>query len=47
MKKIIILGAAGRLGSDLVSSFSPDEFDLFGFNRAELDITDARKLRGD
>ncbi|MDL5052300.1 dTDP-4-dehydrorhamnose reductase, partial [Oscillatoria laete-virens NRMC-F 0139] len=39
-------GAGGRLGTDLVASFGADEFEIFGFNRAELDITDARKLRG-
>jgi len=42
--KIVILGAGGRLGAALVSELG-DEFDVTGFNRAQLDLSDLDKLR--
>lgn len=44
-QKIIITGAGGRLGKDLAHSLDSEAFEVFDLNRAELDITDARKLR--
>lgn len=38
--KILITGAKGQLGTDLVSTFSEDpRFELFPYSKAELDIT--------
>ena len=45
-QKIMITGAGGRLGGDLSNCLDTEVFEVFGFNHAELDITDARKLRG-
>ncbi|MBO0995695.1 dTDP-4-dehydrorhamnose reductase [Bacillus sp. SD088] len=43
--KILITGAKGQLGTDLVEIFSADPYvELFPYNKAELDITDEAKV---
>ena len=40
MKKVLVLGAAGQLGSFLLRRYSEDaEISLVGYSRQELDIT--------
>src|SRR5438105_10967996 len=41
--RVMILGALGMLGRDLVSS-APARMKLFPFSRAELDITDTKEV---
>ncbi len=43
-KKIIVVGAGGRLGAALVRAYALD-FDVTGFNHAELDLGVEKKLR--
>ena len=38
MTKIVILGTGGRLGAALAREFK--EFDITGFNREQLDLSD-------
>jgi dTDP-4-dehydrorhamnose reductase len=43
--KLVVLGAGGRLGTTLVTEFRP-KYDVVGFNRAELDLSNLEDLRG-
>src|SRR6266568_3513365 len=42
--RILILGAGGRLGAALVREYR-DEFDVVGFNHAQLDLEEANQIR--
>ena len=42
--KIVILGAGGRLGAALMREYR-DQFDVTGFNHAQLDLSDHEQLR--
>ncbi len=42
--KIVILGAGGRLGAALLREYS-DKYDVAGFNRTQLDVSDLNGLR--
>src|SRR3954467_6680087 len=42
--KIVILGAAGRLGAALMREFRP-KYDVVGFNHAQLDLSNLVDLR--
>src|SRR5438552_6691524 len=42
--KIAILGAGGRLGSELMREYR-EKFDVTGFNHAQLDLSDHAQLR--
>lgn len=42
--KVIVTGATGQLGTDLVQILSKNHFDVIGFSRAELDITNMDSL---
>ena len=42
--KIVILGAGGRLGAALMREYR-DQFDVTGFNHAQLDLFDHEQLR--
>ncbi|MCU0679482.1 MAG: dTDP-4-dehydrorhamnose reductase [Planctomycetes bacterium] len=44
MLKILILGAKGNLGSALVKVFSGNDYDLTGWDKEEIDITDAELI---
>ncbi|RBW68880.1 dTDP-4-dehydrorhamnose reductase [Bacillus taeanensis] len=39
MLKIVVTGANGQLGVDMVSRLKVEEYEVYGFGRAELDIT--------
>lgn len=46
MKKILITGAKGMLGQELVRIFGADEnYRVFGWDREEIDITDEQQVR--
>ncbi len=42
--KIMITGANGQLGQELVKQLSSSEHDLFAYTKTELDITDIEKV---
>lgn len=42
--KIIVTGANGQLGQELVKQLSSSEHDLFAYTKTELDITDIEKV---
>jgi len=44
MKRVLVTGAQGMLGMDVVREFEGD-FDVSGLSRAQLDITDRRAVR--
>jgi dTDP-4-dehydrorhamnose reductase len=44
MKRVVVTGAAGQLGSTLVARLSP-RCEVFPFTRADLDIADDEKVR--
>lgn len=44
MKRVVIIGAGGRLGAALVRQYS-GEFDVVGFNHAQLDLGRPEQLR--
>lgn len=44
MKRIVIVGAGGRLGAALVRQYA-NEFDVVGFNHAQLDLGKPEQLR--
>ena len=44
MLKVLILGAKGNLGSELVKVFSDKKYDLTAWDREEIDITDAELI---
>jgi dTDP-4-dehydrorhamnose reductase len=39
-EKVIITGAKGQLGSDVIDIFTNAGYEVFGFGKEELDITD-------
>lgn len=43
-RRVVIVGAGGRLGAALVREYAGD-FDVVGFNRAQLDLGAPKKLR--
>src|SRR5437867_1346321 len=43
--KIVILGTGGRLGAALVCEYG-DEYDVTGFNHAQLDLSNLDDVRG-
>jgi dTDP-4-dehydrorhamnose reductase len=43
MKKILILGAKGMLGQELVGTFFDSGYTVLGTDRGELDILDAER----
>lgn len=43
--RVIVIGAAGQLGSDLVEAFREDREDVIPLSRKELDITQPAALR--
>jgi dTDP-4-dehydrorhamnose reductase len=43
--RVIVIGAAGQLGSDLVAAFREDREDVIPLSRKELDITQPAALR--
>jgi dTDP-4-dehydrorhamnose reductase len=46
MQKILIIGAKGMLGQDLVSGFSDDKnYEVFAWDRNEIDITNENKVK--
>jgi dTDP-4-dehydrorhamnose reductase len=44
MKRLVILGAGGRLGAALAREYT-GEFDLVGFNHAQLDLGETAEMR--
>src|SRR2546423_14480734 len=44
MKRVVIVGAGGRLGAALVREYAT-EFDVVGFNHAQLDLGKPEELR--
>ena len=42
--KIVIIGSGGRLGAVLMREYD-DKFDVTGFNRAQLDLSNLNELR--
>jgi dTDP-4-dehydrorhamnose reductase len=42
--KIVILGTGGRLGAALLREYR-DKFEVFGFNHAQLDLSDLKGMR--
>jgi dTDP-4-dehydrorhamnose reductase len=44
-KRILITGAKGQLGSDLVKVFSEAGYEVFGFGREQLDIVNDESVR--
>jgi len=44
MKRVVIIGAGGRLGATLVREYGK-EFDVVGFNHAQLDLGKPEQLR--
>ncbi|MCP8617497.1 dTDP-4-dehydrorhamnose reductase [Salirhabdus salicampi] len=45
MSKIVVTGAAGQLGSDVVQQLRKiDEYEVYGFTRQELDITNDEEV---
>src|SRR3954449_12958250 len=44
MKRLVIVGAGGRLGSALAREYA-SEFDIVGFNHAQLDLGKPEELR--
>ncbi|MBD8519555.1 dTDP-4-dehydrorhamnose reductase [Lysinibacillus fusiformis] len=42
--KIIVTGANGQLGQELVKQLTDSEHDLFVFNKTDLDITDTERV---
>src|SRR3954470_12905390 len=44
MKRIVVVGAGGRLGAALVREWA-NEFDVVGFNHAQLDLGKPEQLR--
>lgn len=42
--KIVVTGANGQLGQELVKQLSSSEHDLFAYTKTELDITDIEKV---
>ncbi|MBM0065903.1 dTDP-4-dehydrorhamnose reductase [Alkalicoccobacillus gibsonii] len=44
-KKVLITGAGGQLGNDLVKQFAEQGYEVFGLNREELDITNQEKVK--
>ncbi len=45
MKRVVVIGAGGRLGSALVREWGK-EFDVVGFNHAQLDLGKPEEIRG-
>ena len=45
MKRVVIIGAGGRLGAALAREYAK-EFDVVGFNHAQLDLGKPEQLRG-
>lgn len=45
MKKVIITGANGQLGKDLVESIDASVFEVSAFTKSELDITNERAVQ--
>lgn len=43
-QRAVILGSSGQLGTELTIAFRARGFEVFGFERAEVDITDAVKV---
>lgn len=43
MKKVLILGAKGMLGQELVNAFNGEEYDVFAWDRDDFDIVDQKK----
>jgi dTDP-4-dehydrorhamnose reductase len=44
MKRVVIVGAGGRLGAALAREYA-ETFDVVGFNHAQLDLADAARMR--
>ncbi|WYP26046.1 dTDP-4-dehydrorhamnose reductase [Alkalihalobacillus sp. FSL W8-0930] len=44
-KKVLITGAGGQLGNDLVKQFASQGYEVFGLSREELDITNQEKVK--
>src|SRR3954470_1883302 len=44
MKRIVVVGAGGRLGAALVREWA-NEFDVVGFNHAQLDLCEPAQMR--
>lgn len=42
--KVLVTGAKGQLGSDIVLLFSEQGFDVYGYGREELDITNQQQV---
>ncbi len=40
MKKVLVTGADGQLGSELISNLTNSGYSVFGQNKAQMDITD-------
>jgi dTDP-4-dehydrorhamnose reductase len=43
-RRVLVTGAKGQLGVDMVKTLSDMGYDVYGFGRQELDITDAQKV---
>jgi len=43
--KVLVAGAAGQLGRDMVLAAGNAGHDVVGFGRAEMDVTDADQVR--
>ena len=44
-QKVLITGANGQLGKELVELFSEKDFDVYGFGRDKMDITNQEQVQ--
>jgi len=44
-QKILVTGAKGQLGTDMVKLLKDMEYEVYGYGRAELDITDFQQVK--
>lgn len=42
--KVLVTGAKGQLGQDILRLLESQSWEVFGFGREELDITDERQV---
>ena len=45
MKKILLIGKTGQLGKEIIKDVSSFGFEIFGFGKEELDVTDESQIK--
>ncbi|NNU91008.1 dTDP-4-dehydrorhamnose reductase [Anoxybacillus sp. CHMUD] len=45
-KKVVVTGAKGQLGTEVVEQFRQMGWDVYGYGKDELDVTDAQQVMG-